>query len=155
MGKAEEFGFFLTRTFATTRNTRKKWPFIPGKYFVHDPTAPVAVTTLGSVDLAKAVSDLKPDGLCIVGKVETENIGIEKIIKNVLSNKAIHYLVCAGAEPPKHLTGQTMVSLFEKGIDYSIKKGWIEKTYRERMDLTNCGGWRYPTHRPQKGLVES
>jgi tetrahydromethanopterin S-methyltransferase subunit A len=117
MGKAEEFGFFLTRTFATTRNTRKKWPFIPGKYFVHDPTAPVAVTTLGSVDLAKAVSDLKPDGLCIVGKVETENIGIEKIIKNVLSNKAIHYLVCAGAEPPKHLTGQTMVSLFEKGID--------------------------------------
>lgn len=117
MGKAEEFGFFLTRTFATTRNRKKNWPFIPGKYFVHDSAAPVAVTTLGSVALANEVSDLAPDGLCIVGKVETENIGIEKIIKNILSNQAIRYLVCAGAEPPKHMTGATMVSLFENGTD--------------------------------------
>lgn len=117
MGRAEEFGFFLTRTFATTRKTRKTWPFIPGKYFVHDPAAPVAVTTLGSVELAKQISDLNPQGLCIVGKVETENIGIEKIIKNILSNHAIRFLICAGIEPPKHLTGQTMVSLFENGIE--------------------------------------
>jgi len=117
MGKAEEFGFFLTRTFATTRNRKKSWPFIPGKYFVHDTAAPVAVTTLGSVDLAKEVSNLAPKGLCIVGKVETENIGIEKIIKNVLSNQAIRYLVCAGAEPPKHMTGATMVALFQNGTD--------------------------------------
>ncbi len=117
MGKAEEFGFFLTRKFATTRSTRKTWPFIPGKYFVHDSSAPVAVTTLGSVDLARQVSELNPEGLCIVGKVETENIGIEKIIKNILSNTAIRFLICAGAEPPKHLTGQTMAALFENGID--------------------------------------
>jgi hypothetical protein len=39
-------------------------------------------------------------------------------------------------------------SLFEKGIDYSISKGWVEANYRDRMDLTSCGGWRYPPHRP-------
>lgn len=113
----ENFGFFLTRAFATTRYRKRRWPFVPGKYFVIEPTAPVAVTTLGSVELAPQVANSPPDGLCIVGKVETENIGIEKIIKNILSNPSIRYLVCAGNEPPKHLTGATMIALFENGID--------------------------------------
>ncbi len=115
--RMEDFGFFLTKTFATTKKVKREWPYVPGKYFVHDPMAPVAVTTLGSVALAREVSDAKPDGLAIVGKVETENIGIEKIIQNILSNPAIKFLVCAGAEPPKHLTGATMVSLFQNGVD--------------------------------------
>ncbi|MGI9309230.1 MAG: DUF4346 domain-containing protein [Gammaproteobacteria bacterium] len=117
MSKAEDFGFFLTRTFASTKKRGRHWPFVPGKYFVLDQSAPVAVTTLGSVDLAAEVFAAKPAGMCIVGKVETENIGIEKIIKNIISNKAIKYLVCAGKEPPKHMTGATMVALFENGVD--------------------------------------
>jgi len=112
-----DFGFFLSRTFASTRARRRHWPFVPGTYFVVDPAAPVAVTTLGSVELAQTVSQGAPPGLCIAGKVETENIGIEKIIKNVLSNPAIRYLVCAGNEPPKHLTGATIMALFRNGID--------------------------------------
>ena len=119
--KMENFGFFLSRTFASTKARKHEWPFVPGMYFVLDPAAPVAVTTLGSVDLAQEVSESAPEGLCIVGKVETENIGIEKIIKNVLSNPAIRYLVCAGKEPPKHLTGATMVALFENGVDNANK----------------------------------
>jgi len=113
----ENFGFFLSRTFASTKAKKPEWPFVPGTYFVTDPVAPVAVTTLGSVDLAKAVSESAPAGMCIVGKVETENIGIEKIIKNILSNSAIRFLVCAGNEPPKHLTGATLIALFENGVD--------------------------------------
>jgi tetrahydromethanopterin S-methyltransferase subunit A len=94
---------------------------VPGKYHVVDPAAPVAVTTLGSVDLAEEVSKSPPKGLCIVGKVETENIGIEKIIKNIISNPAIRYLVCAGNEPPKHLTGKTILALFNNGVDGNNK----------------------------------
>jgi tetrahydromethanopterin S-methyltransferase subunit A len=115
--RMEDFGFFLSRTFASTKAKKKTWPFVPGTYFVTDPAAPIAVTTLGSVALAEAVSKDPPPGLCIVGKVETENIGIEKIIKNILSNPSIRYLVCAGNEPPKHLTGATMMALFKNGID--------------------------------------
>ncbi len=115
--KMEDFGFLLSRTFATTRKIKRKWPYVPGKYFVHDPAAPVAVTTLGSVALAKEVSDAAPAGLAIVGKVETENIGIEKIMRNLLSNPAIRFLICSGAEPPKHLTGATIVALFANGVD--------------------------------------
>lgn len=117
----EDLGFFLSRTFASTRAKRRTWPYVPGTYFVTNPAAPVAVTTLGSVTLAGAVSREPPSGFCIVGKVETDNIGIEKIIKNVLSNPAIRYLVCAGNETPRHLTGATMMTLFENGIDEDKK----------------------------------
>ncbi len=115
--KMENFGFWLSRTFASTKAKQPTWPYVPGSYIVCDPSAPVAVCTLGSVDLAPAVAAQPPDGLCIAGKVETENIGIEKIIKNVISNPAIRFLLCVGNEPPKHLTGATMVALFENGID--------------------------------------
>lgn len=114
--KMENFGFLLTRMFATTRAKRKSWPHVPGKYFVIDPACPVAVTTLGSVELAETIASHYPQGLNIVGKVETENIGIEKIIKNVISNPSIRYLLCVGKEPPKHLTGATIKALFENGI---------------------------------------
>lgn len=114
--KMADFGFLLTRMFARTKETRAEWPRIPGKYFVVNPNAPVAVTTLGSVALAKEVYAAAPQGLCIVGKVETENIGIEKIIKNILANPAIRCLVLAGAEPPKHLTGASFLALFEHGV---------------------------------------
>lgn len=117
--RMEDFGFFLSRTFASTKPKRKTWPYVPGSFFVTDPAAPVAVTTLGSVALAEAVSRNPPAGLCIVGKVETENIGIEKIIKNILSNPAIRFLVCAGNEPPRHLTGATILALFKNGMDDS------------------------------------
>ena len=119
--KMQNFGFLLSRVFATTKPRRKHWPYVPGSYFVADATAPVAVTTLGSVDLAKTVSQNPPPGLNIVGKVETENIGIEKIIKNIVSNPAIRYLICAGNEPPKHLTGATLLALFENGMNENNK----------------------------------
>lgn len=115
--RMENFGFWLSRTFASTKAKQPTWPYVPGTYFVSDPKAPVAVCTLGSVDLAPLVAAEPPEGLCITGKVETENIGIEKIIKNVISNPAIRYLLCVGNEPPKHLTGATMVALFANGID--------------------------------------
>lgn len=115
--KMENFGFWLSRTFASTKPKQGTWPYVTGTYFVSDPTAPVAVCTLGSVELAPQVAADPPEGLCIAGKVETENIGIEKIVKNIISNPAISFLLCVGAEPPKHLTGATMVALFENGID--------------------------------------
>jgi tetrahydromethanopterin S-methyltransferase subunit A len=65
MSKAEDFGFFLTKTFASTRKRGRQWPFVPGKYFVLDQAAPAAVTTLGSVALAAEVFAAKPPGLSL------------------------------------------------------------------------------------------
>lgn len=94
-----------------------QWPRVAGEYFVVREESPVAVTTLSSADLAKSLANKKPDGLCIVGKTETENIGIDKIIKNVTTNPNIRFLIIAGPEVKGHVTGITIFSLYENGID--------------------------------------
>lgn len=149
--RMEDFGFFLSRAFASTKPRRKTWPYVPGSYFVMDPDAPVAVTTLGSVALAEAVSWHPPAGLCIVGKVETENIGIEKIIKNVVSNSAIRYLICAGDEPPRHLTGATLMALFANGMD---RRKWIPGSPGMRPVLPNTSAAEVQAFREQVQLID-
>jgi tetrahydromethanopterin S-methyltransferase subunit A len=116
-GRLENFGFWLSKTFATSENKNQQWPYVPGKYFVNDANAPVAVTTLGSVKFAEEISKAPSDQLCIVGKVETENIGIEKIMKNIISNPSIRFLLMVGKESPKHLPGATFKALLKNGIN--------------------------------------
>lgn len=93
------------------------WPAVVGEYFVVDETAPVAVSTLSSVQLAEGLARLKPDGLAIAGKTETENIGIDKIVKNVITNPSIQFLVIAGSESRGHQSGDTLIAVAQNGID--------------------------------------
>ncbi|MHB1680136.1 MAG: DUF4346 domain-containing protein [bacterium] len=99
------------------------WPISPGEYssFCGGEGCPVAVSTLASVDLYDKLSKLRPKGLCITGKTETENIGIEKIIKNTISNPTIHYLIVSGKESEGHNSGQTLMSLYENGVDKNMR----------------------------------
>lgn len=82
---------------------------------------PVAISTLASIELADKISELKPKGLSLVGKTETENIGVEKIIKNVLAVPSIKYLILCGKDSEGHYSGSTLVSLVNNGIDNSMR----------------------------------
>ncbi len=93
------------------------WPSVVGEYFVVDKAGYTAVSTLGSTALAQELAEAKPKGLAIVGKTETENIGIDKIVKNTVTNPGIQYLVLAGKETEGHLSGKTLLALKENGID--------------------------------------
>ena len=96
----------------------KRGRLIIGEYFVSDDEAcSVAVTTLASGDLAEAIAEIKPKGLCIVGKTETENIGIDKIIKNAITNPSIRFLIVAGKDSQGHQSGKTLLALWENGVD--------------------------------------
>ncbi len=99
------------------------WPPVPGEYFAlcEGRTCPVAVSTLASVELAKALADNRPKELCIVGKIETENIGIDKIIKNIITNPSICYLLLAGKDPNGHHSGKTLLALWENGVDGQMR----------------------------------
>lgn len=94
-----------------------EWPSVLGEYFVLDKTAPVAVATLASVRLAEELARLKPAGLALVGKLETENIGIDKVVKNVISNPAIRTIIVAGVEPKGHQSGSALLALAQNGVD--------------------------------------
>ncbi len=49
--------------------------------------------------------------------VQTENIGIEKIVCNVVSNPNIRYLVIGGPESEGHLTGEALKAFLLNGLD--------------------------------------
>ena len=93
------------------------WPPVVGEYFVVDKTATVAVSTLASISLAEDLAQRKPQGLAIVGKTETENIGIDKVIKNVVTSSTLRHLIVAGIDPKGHRTGNTLLALAANGVD--------------------------------------
>lgn len=99
------------------------WPPVAGEYyaFCDGPGCPVAVSTLASVELAETLARVRPKDLCIVGKTETENIGIDKIIKNTVTNPTIRFLLLAGKDPKGHQSGRTLLSLWENGVDEHLK----------------------------------
>jgi tetrahydromethanopterin S-methyltransferase subunit A len=93
------------------------WPPVVGEYFVLDKDRTVAVSTLASITLAEELAQRKPHGLAIVGKTETENIGIDKVIKNIVTSPTLRYLLVAGRDPKGHLPGRTLLALAHHGVD--------------------------------------
>ncbi len=56
-------------------------------------------------------------GAALSGTLQTENIGLEKMVCNLVANPNIRYLVVCGPESPGHLTGQAVRALSESGLD--------------------------------------
>jgi tetrahydromethanopterin S-methyltransferase subunit A len=99
---------------------RSGWPPLPGDYHVVRYRAPVAICTLNSADLARRLARRAPEGLSIVGTMQTENLGIERVIRNVLANPHIRHLILCGEDTQQaigHLPGQSIASLVAHGID--------------------------------------
>jgi tetrahydromethanopterin S-methyltransferase subunit A len=116
---------------------RVRWPPLPGDYHVIRYGAPVAVCTLNSADLAERLAGNPAHGLAIVGTLHTENLGIERIIQNVLANPSIRFLLLCGEDSRQaigHLPGQSLMSLFRKGVD---DRGRIREAKGKRPVLKN------------------
>lgn len=56
-------------------------------------------------------------GAALSGTLQTENIGIEKIVCNVVGNPNIRYLVLCGEEVPGHQAGSAVKALLANGIN--------------------------------------
>jgi len=56
-------------------------------------------------------------GAALSGTVQTENIGFEKIICNVIANPNIRWAVLTGPESEGHLTGEAFKALLANGVD--------------------------------------
>ena len=56
-------------------------------------------------------------GAALAGTLQTENIGIEKMICNLVANPNIRYLIVCGPESPGHSVGQTLKALASNGLD--------------------------------------
>ena len=99
---------------------RTGWPPLPGDYRVLKFKAPVAICTLNSSDLAEQIAASHPAPVAIVGTMHTENLGIERVIQNTLSNPNVRFLLLCGEDTEQaigHLPGQSLAMLFKNGID--------------------------------------
>ena len=63
------------------------------------------------------ISYIPPKDVAIYGFLKTENIGIEKIVANVISNPNIRYIVICGNDIRGHRSGSSLVSLLNNGVD--------------------------------------
>jgi tetrahydromethanopterin S-methyltransferase subunit A len=62
-----------------------------------------------------------PDTVALYGPLKTENIGIEKIVANVISNPHIRYLAVCGDDIHGHRSGASLIALQKNGIDVQHK----------------------------------
>jgi tetrahydromethanopterin S-methyltransferase subunit A len=116
---------------------RLGWPPLPGDYTVIRYNAPVAVCALNSDTLVGSLAESKPDGLAIAGTLHTENLGIERVIKNTLANPHVRFLVLCGEDTQQavgHLPGQSFECLFRNGLD---ERGRIVGARGKRPVLKN------------------
>ena len=89
------------------------WPAISGEFTVGDEKNQIVLVTLGSsIDVSGVI-----DKIAISGTMKTENIGIEKVIANIISNPCIRYLIICGAEVHGHLAGDAFLAIHMSGID--------------------------------------
>lgn len=129
-----------------------RWPPFLGEYRLLDSGAHIALCTLTTEPLMNAVAQARPDGVAIVGILQTENLGIERLIQNVLSNPNITELVICGADSRRrigHFPGQSLVSLWSNGID---KNGSIKGATGRRPEIKNVSSEIVKTFRQEIAL---
>jgi tetrahydromethanopterin S-methyltransferase subunit A len=100
------------------------YPPEEGRYLRGNDYSPVAVAIILNCDADKIPPDLEllvrvglETGAALSGTVQTENIGFEKIICNIVANPNIRYLVLGGPESEGHQTGLAMKALIDNGVD--------------------------------------
>ncbi|MBI5967044.1 MAG: tetrahydromethanopterin S-methyltransferase subunit A, partial [Deltaproteobacteria bacterium] len=68
-------------------------------------------------EIEKLVRVAIETGAALSGTLQTENIGIEKIVCNVVGNPNIRYLVLCGKEVEGHNSGSALKALIKEGTD--------------------------------------
>ena len=96
----------------TKKEPAAGWPVIKGEFDVGDPKSCVAVATAGS---HFSLFPIKA-GAAIAGPFKTENLGIEKIVANVISNPNIRFIVICGSEVKGHISGDALECLHKYGL---------------------------------------
>lgn len=100
------------------------YPPEPGCYLRGNDYSPVAVVVILRWEREKTPPSIEElvrvaaeSGAALAGTLQTENIGLEKVICNIVANPNIRFLVVCGPETPGHLAGQAIVALKRNGVD--------------------------------------
>ena len=100
------------------------YPPEEGRYLRGNDFSPVAVVVILTTDaeaippqIERLVRGGVESGAALSGTLQTANIGIEKIVCNIVANPNIRFLVLAGPESEGHGTGDALKALLANGVD--------------------------------------
>ena len=100
------------------------YPPEDGRYLRGNDFSPAAVAIILTTDEDKIPQELETlvrvgieTGAALSGTVQTENIGFEKIVCNIVANPNIRYLIIGGPESWGHSTGEALKALIHQGVD--------------------------------------
>jgi len=104
------------------------YPPEEGRYLRGNDASPVAVAIILCNDADKVPPEIESlvragieSGAALSGTVQTENIGFEKIVCNIVANPNIRYLIVGGPESEGHLTGEALKALIRFGVDEKMR----------------------------------
>ena len=136
---------------------RHGWPPFAGKFKVCHYQAPIAICTLTNTKLLEILASSEDTKTAIIGTLQTENLGIERIIFNILANPNIRFLLVCGEDSKQaigHFPGHSLLSLAHSGMDsqsriigakgkrpflLNISREAVEH-FRQTVEVTNLVG---------------
>ena len=134
------------------------YPPEEGRYVRGNDFSPAAVAIILNCDADKIPSEIESlvragieSGAAISGTVQTENIGFEKMVCNIVANPNIRYMIIGGPESEGHLTGEALKSLILNGVD---KKKRIRETSAPHPFLYNLPFELIDRFRKQLSLID-
>ena len=134
------------------------YPPEEGRYLRGNDFSPVAVAIILNEDEDKIppyVENLVRTGIesgaALAGTVQTANIGIEKIICNIVANPNIRYLILGGPESEGHRVGAAITALVKNGVD---EKKRIIDTDSLFPSLFNVSGELIERFRDQVSIID-
>jgi len=128
----------------------------------YSPVAVVAILAYFDFEIPEYLENLVrisvETGAALAGMLQTENIGLEKVIANIVANPNIRYIILCGKESAGHLTGEAFAALMKNGVDekrniigtdaphptlYNIPMESIDR-FRKQITLVNLLNEVYP-----------
>lgn len=88
------------------------FPEVSGDYGLGDADSAVAVAIVGRGEV-----DVPSTLYHVMGTFKTENLGIEKIVANIVRRPQVRHLVVCGKEEFGHYPGDALRCLWENGVD--------------------------------------
>ncbi|MFA6333283.1 MAG: tetrahydromethanopterin S-methyltransferase subunit A [Methanoregula sp.] len=136
-----------------------EYPAEEGRYLRGNDYSPAAVVIILTYDAEAIPPEIEnlvrtgvEAGAALSGTLQTANIGIEKLICNVVSNPNIRYLILGGPESEGHKTGDAIKALLKNGVDdkkriigttglsavlYNVPIEFITR-FRDQLTLVDC-----------------
>jgi tetrahydromethanopterin S-methyltransferase subunit A len=94
------------------QRTEINWPPIKGDYEVGNEKSPIAILIIG-----RGQAKIDKEDFAIKGVLKTENVGLEKVVANIISNPSIRFLIACGKEEFGHFPGHALIGLLQNGVD--------------------------------------